>query len=124
MAKEQKHSRWTKERVKVFFEKDLPIGVTIACFVAFCAVMCIDDDSKPTSNTGAVQSYSYKVRPSDQESTSTITRRRVTPAQSKENEMIDKLSREDFYDESDYYDGLDGEYNDIDYNDVIDYFAD
>lgn len=124
MGKEQKHSWWTKERVKVFFEKDLPIGITIACVVAFCTIMCIDDDSKPASNTKAVQSYPYKVRPSDQESTSTITRRRVIPVQSKENKMIDKLSREDFYDESDYYDGLDGEYNDIDYNEVVDYFAD
>lgn len=38
--------------------------------------------------------------------------------------MIDKLNGEDFYDYSDYYDGLDGEHSDIDYNDIRDYFED
>jgi len=38
--------------------------------------------------------------------------------------LIDKLNGEDFYDYSDYYDGLDGEHSDIDYNEIRDYFED
>lgn len=42
--------------------------------------------------------------------------------QSRENEMIDKLSGEDYYDCSDNNDGLDGDHSDIDFNEVRDYF--
>ena len=38
--------------------------------------------------------------------------------------MIDKLNGSDYYDHSDYYDGLDGIHSDIDYNEVRDYFVD
>lgn len=123
MAKEQEHRKWSKERWKVFFEKDLPIGITIACFIVFCIVICIDDDVPPTK-TGTTHPHNHNERQVEEVSTSTTTSRRAIPVQSRENEMIDRLSREDFYEDSDYYDGLDGEYNDIDYNEVIDYFAD
>ncbi len=122
MAKEQEHRKWSKERWKVFFEKDLPIVITIACFGVFCVIMCINDD-KPASKTGTTQHYNHNERPVE-ESVSTTTRHRGISVKCRENEMIDRLSREDFYEESDYYDGLDGEYNDIDYNEIIDYFAD
>ena len=65
-----------------------------------------------------------KERSVEKETTPTQARRRVTPIQSKENALIENLSKTDFYEESDYYDGLDGEFNDIDYNEVVDYFAD
>ena len=123
MEKKQEQRKWPKERWKVFFEKDLPIGITIACVVVFCIVMCIDDD-KPATMMGTTQPYTHNERQVEEVSTSTTISRRVIPVQNQGNEMIDKLSREDFYEESDYYDGLDGEYNDIDYNEVVDYFAD
>lgn len=124
MSKKQEQRKWSKERWKVFFEKDLPIGITIACIMAFCVVMCIDDDSKPAPSTGAVHSYYREERSVEKETIPVPARRRVTPVQSKENTLIEKLSKTDFYEESDYYDGLDGEFNDIDYNEVVDYFAD
>lgn len=58
------------------------------------------------------------------ENTKTVTKRSFAPIQSEENMMIDKLNGEDFYDYSDYYDGLDGEHSDIDYNEIRDYFED
>lgn len=123
MSKKQEQRKWSKERWKIFFEKDLPIGITIACIMVFCAVMCIDDD-KPAHSAGTVHSYSYEERSVEKETIPVPARRRVTPVQSKENALIEKLSKTDFYEESDYYDGLDGEFNDIDYNEVVDYFAD
>lgn len=53
-----------------------------------------------------------------------VSKRSFAPIQSEENMMIDKLNGEDFYDYSDYYDGLDGEHSDIDYNEIRDYFED
>ena len=50
--------------------------------------------------------------------------RSLTPIQSEENKMIDRLNSDDCYDHSDYNDGLDGEYTDIDYNELRDYFED
>ena len=124
MSKKQEQGKWSKERWKIFFGKDLPIGITISCIMAFCAVMCIDDD-KPAHSAGTVHhSYSHEERSIYEETTPIPARRRVTPVQSQENAMIEKLSKTDFYEESDYYDGLDGECNDIDYNEVVDYFAD
>ena len=64
----------------------------------------------------------YQHRPI--ENTRTVTKRSFAPIQSEENKMIDKLNGEDFYDYSDYYDGLDGEHSDIDYNEIRDYFED
>ncbi|MCQ2178601.1 MAG: hypothetical protein MJY91_00650 [Bacteroidales bacterium] len=63
-------------------------------------------------------------RHSPVENEETVTKRSITLIQSKENEMIDKLSETDYYDYSDYYDGLDGEHSDIDFNEVRDYFED
>ena len=64
----------------------------------------------------------YQHRPI--ENTGTATKRSLAPVQSEENKMIDKLNGSDYYDHSDYYDGLDGEHADIDYNEVRDYFED
>lgn len=64
----------------------------------------------------------YQHRPI--ENTRTVTKRSFAPIQSEENKMIDKLNGEDFYDYSDYYDGLDGEHSDIDYDEIRDYFED
>lgn len=36
----------------------------------------------------------------------------------------DALDSQDYYDIYEYHDGLDGEYSDIDYNDITDYHAD
>ena len=58
------------------------------------------------------------------ENSATGTKRHLNPVNSEENRMIDNLSDEDYYDYSDYYDGLDGEHSDIDYNEVRDYFED
>lgn len=58
------------------------------------------------------------------ENTRTVTKRSFAPIQSEENKMIDKLNGEDFYNYSDYYDGLEGEHSDIDYNEIRDYFED
>ena len=64
----------------------------------------------------------YQHRPI--ENTGTATKRSLAPVQSEENKMIDKLSGSDYYDHSDYNDGLDGEHSDIDYNEIRDYFED
>ena len=44
----------------------------------------------------------------------------MKPANSKDN----SLNGQDYYDDYEYNDGLDGEYCDIDYNDITDYNAD
>ena len=58
------------------------------------------------------------------ENPGTAARRPLVPVPSAENKMIDNLSGEDYYGYSDYYDGLDGEHSDVDFNEFRDYFED
>lgn len=101
------------------------IPLWIVLFFLCCVGIseCRDRHSKsrPTSPPYRTEDI-YQHRPI--ENTGTATKRSITPVQSEENKMIDKLSGSDYYDHSDYYDGLDGEHSDIDYNEVRDYFED
>lgn len=100
-----------------------PLWIIIFLIYCLCVEMCQDTHyhSEPTPSPHRTEDI-YRHRPA--ENTGTTTKRTVTPVQSEENKMIDKLSREDYYEYSDYYDGLDGEHSDIDYNEVRDYFED
>lgn len=101
------------------------IPLWIVLFFLCCVGIseCRDRHSKsrPTSPPYRTEDI-YQHRPI--ENTGTATKRSSTPVQSEENKMIDKLNGSDYYDHSDYYDGLDGEHSDIDYNEVRDYFED
>lgn len=103
------------------------VGIPLWIILFFLCCVGISECQDRHANTGpAPPPYRMEdvFRHSPVENEETVTKRSITLIQSKENEMISKLSETDYYDYSDYYDGLDGEHSDIDFNEVRDYFED
>lgn len=108
--------KWTIEDVaKVIFL----VSIIGAIFLAIFS----DDDND--SYKPSVSTEYYHPEHSTVPSRSDQQRKQLhLPSDNKENRLINELDKGDYYDHSDYYDGLDGEHSDIDYNEVRDYFED
>lgn len=101
----------------------IPLWIIVFLIYCICIGMC-QDKHYHYEPTPSLYKTEGTYRPHPTENSVPTTKRTVTPVQSEENKVIDKLSREDYYDYSDYYDDLDGEHSDIDYNEMRDYFED
>lgn len=119
--KKQTHNRQTEEP---FIERLKGIGLVgiplwILLFVLGCVGIseCQDKHSKKSPTLPP-----YQLEEVNQPRTemTPATKHSIKPVQSQEK----TLSGQDYYDIYEYHDGLDGEYNDIDYNDITDYHAD
>lgn len=129
MKKDKQKNPWEVENTfKDYLIVILQIGLPVWILFAFLGLVfiseCVDHhNSKALPNPG-YREYRTNVHSERRIDEHPISRPKVAPVKSKENALIERMSSEDFYEESDYYDGLDGEYNDIDYNEVVDYLAD
>lgn len=108
-----KSTEWTRE--------DLYIGGFLALFfVILPLILILPERSEQTGEQRSditLRQESHERAGMQRENTT------VFPG-TKEDDLIDKLDREDYYEHSDYHDGLDGEHSDIDFDEVSDYFSD
>ena len=118
-----KSKKDTREKRKLTIEDVAKIIFLVSIIGAiFLAIFSDDDDDtyKPPVSTEHYhpEHSTAPGRPNQQ-------RKHVhLPSDSKENRLINELDKGDYYDHSDYNDGLDGEHSDIDYNEIRDYFED
>lgn len=119
--KKQVHKQQTEE---TFIDKLKGIGLVgiplwILLFVLGCVGIseCQDKHSKKTPTPPP---YRLEEVNNPHTKMSPATKRSGKPVRGKD----DVLNGQDYYDAYDYHDGLNGEYSDIDYNDITDYNAD
>jgi hypothetical protein len=128
--KRQDRSKQLEEETLIEKLKDIGlIGIPLWIILFFfCCVginECQDRHEKALPTPPPYRSEIITNRcPIEKEQTKTGSKRPIVSPKSKENKLMDEIYKDDYYDYSDYYDGLDGEYSDIDYNDVRDYFED
>lgn len=111
------------DKLKVIGFVGTPLWILLFFFCCVGISECHDKHQKKT-----VSSPPYRLEEiNNHRSLEQITfgeRRTFKAIQSKEIQLLDELYNDDYYDYSEYYDGLDGEHSDIDYNDIVDYFED
>ena len=93
----------------------IPLWILLFFFCCVGINECQDRHSKKTPSPPP-----YRLDEVNRQHPANGTKRSIAPVQSNEK----GIGNEDYYDVHDYNDGLDGEYNDIDYNDITDYHAD
>ena len=101
----------------------IPLWIILFFFCCVGISECQDNQAKkpPTHHPYKLEENNHH---STFEQTTSGKKQPIEPVQSEENKLIDEIYNGDYYDYSDYYDDLDGEYSDIDYNDIRDYFED
>ena len=123
VRKEQEEKETLVDWLKGIGLVGIPLWIILFFLCCVGISECRDRHSKSRTTPPPYRTEDiYRYRPA--ENTGAATKHSLAPVQSEENKMIDKLSGGDYYDHSDYYDGLDGEHSDIDYNEVRDYFED
>lgn len=110
-----KETEWTKG--------DIWLGGFLVVFFVLLPMLLILPGSTDEEAVETERSFTpiENVRPSSSTKQVTV---QTKPSSMTEDELIDKLDRGDYYEYSDYHDGLDGEHSDIDFAEVSDYFKD
>lgn len=111
----REHNEWTREDFYI-------VGFLAIFFVILPLILILPERSEPTCEQDSGVPYTY--RPEPHKSAAKQHVNTFEFSRTNEDELIDKLGREDYYEHSDYHDGLDGEHSDIDFDEVSDYYKD
>lgn len=109
----KEHTEWTRE--------DIYIGGFLALFfIILPLILSLPERSESHRDQNSEITYRKEQQSGDSKQ-QVFTH---SSSKSKEDALIDKLDRDDYYEYSDYHDGLDGENCDIDFEEVSEYFRD
>ena len=96
-----------------------PVSLLVLCVIIIIQVL--ENEKK----TPSASSDSYSERSVNEERTSSSRHQTIHyPVNTEEDQLINEIDKGDYYDVADYHYGLDGEYSDIDFEEVRDYFED
>lgn len=109
------NEEWTrKEKILAIAVYSSPLWISL--------VWMLFTESPRSSGVKAPASpyYERTERPQVQ----TTGKKTISIPESEENKLLKQIDRGDYYEEKDYHDGLDGQYNDIDFAELEEYFED